>query len=137
VLGAYRKAQHHLARVVDAVEGDLARERWGMAGFVSVAARIWLAASLADTGDFEEALARAREGVTLGEGPEHPWSLSGAYMTVGFVHLSRGEPEEAAPVLEPRHRLLAGDGHHGLAADAAVRARGWPTYGAGTCWRAS
>jgi class 3 adenylate cyclase/tetratricopeptide (TPR) repeat protein len=100
VLGDYRAAQRHLGRVVAAVEGDLARERWGMAGFVSVAARIWLAASLADTGDFAEALARAREGVALGEGPEHPWSLSGAYMTVGFVHLSRGQPSEAAPVLD-------------------------------------
>ena len=100
VLGDYRAAQRHLGQVVAAVEGDLARERWGMAGFMSVAARIWLAASLADTGDFEEALARAREGVALGEGPEHPWSLSGAYMTVGFVHLSRGQPSEAAPVLD-------------------------------------
>jgi tetratricopeptide (TPR) repeat protein len=100
VLGDYRAAQRHLGRVVAAVEGDLARERWGMAGFVSVAARIWLAASLADTGDFAEALARAREGVALGEGPDHPWSLSGAYMTVGFVHLSRGQPSEAAPVLD-------------------------------------
>jgi len=100
VLGDYRAAQRHLGQVVAAVEGDLARERWGMAGLVSVAARIWLAASLADTGDFAEALARAREGVALGEGPEHPWSLSGAYMTVGFVHLSRGQPAEAAPVLD-------------------------------------
>jgi class 3 adenylate cyclase/tetratricopeptide (TPR) repeat protein len=100
VLGDYRAAQRHLGQVVAAVEGDLARERWGMAGFMSVAARIWLAASLADTGDFEEALARAREGVALGEGPEHPWSLAGAYMTVGFVHLSRGQPSEAAPVLD-------------------------------------
>jgi len=86
--------------VVAAVEGDLARERWGMAGLVSVAARIWLAASLADIGDFEGALARAREGIALGEGPEHPWSLAGAYMTVGFVLLSRGQPGEAAPVLD-------------------------------------
>jgi tetratricopeptide (TPR) repeat protein len=100
VLGDYRAAQRHLGQVVAAVEGDLARERWGMAGLVSVAARIWLAASLADTGDFEDALARAREGIALGEGPEHPWSLSGAYMTVGFVLLSRGQPGEAAPVLD-------------------------------------
>ena len=100
VLGDYRAAQRHLGQVVAAVEGDLARERWGMAGLVSVAARIWLAASLADTGDFADALARAREGIALGEGPEHPWSLSGAYMTVGFVLLSRGQPGEAAPVLD-------------------------------------
>jgi len=100
VLGDYRAAQRYLGQVVAAVEGDLARERWGMAGLVSVAARIWLAASLADTGDFAEALACAREGVALGERPEHPWSLAGAYMTVGFVQLSRGQPDEAAPVLD-------------------------------------
>jgi hypothetical protein len=60
VLGDYRSAQRHLGRAVAAVDGELSRERRGMAGLVSVASRIWLAASLADTGDFAEALARAR-----------------------------------------------------------------------------
>jgi class 3 adenylate cyclase/tetratricopeptide (TPR) repeat protein len=100
VLGDYRAAQRHLGRAVEAVDGALSRERWGMAGLVSVASRIWLAASLADTGDFAEALARAREGVALAATPEHPWSLAGAYMTLGFVHLSQGHLEEAGPVLD-------------------------------------
>ena len=100
VLGDYRLAQRHLGRAVAAVDGELSRERWGMAGLVSVASRIWLAASLADTGDFAEAQARAREGVALAESPEHPWSLAGAYMTLGFVHLSQGHLDEAGPVLD-------------------------------------
>ncbi|HSE02552.1 MAG TPA: hypothetical protein VLK35_00255, partial [Methylomirabilota bacterium] len=100
VLGNYRTAQQHLDRAVAAVDGELSRERWGMAGLVSVASRIWLAASLADTGDFDDALTRAREGVALAEEPEHPWSLAGAYMTVGFVQLSRGHLDAAAPVLD-------------------------------------
>ncbi|HEX9748129.1 MAG TPA: AAA family ATPase [Methylomirabilota bacterium] len=100
VLGDYRAAQRHLGRAVAAVDGELSRERWGMAGLVSVASRIWLAASLADTGDFAEALTRAREGVALAETPEHPWSLAGAYMTLGFVHLSQGHLDEAGPVLD-------------------------------------
>ena len=100
VLGDYRAAQRHLGRAVAAVDGGLGRERWGMAGLVSVASRIWLAASLADTGDFAEALARAREGVALAETPEHPWSLAGAVMTLGFVHLSQGHLDEAGPVLD-------------------------------------
>jgi class 3 adenylate cyclase/tetratricopeptide (TPR) repeat protein len=100
VLGDYRAAQRHLGHVVSAVDGVLSRERWGMAGLVSVASRIWLAASLADTGDFAEAQARAREGVALAENPEHPWSLAGACMTQGFVHLSQGHLEEAGPVLD-------------------------------------
>ncbi len=99
VLGDYRAAQRHLGRAVAAVDGGLSRERWGMAGLVSVASRIWLAASLADTGDFAEALAREREGVALAETPEHPWSLAGGVMTLGFVHLSQGHLGEAGPVL--------------------------------------
>jgi tetratricopeptide (TPR) repeat protein len=100
VLGDYRAAQRHLGRAVAAVDRGLSRERWGMAGLLSVASRIWLAASLADTGDFDDALARAREGVALAEEPQHPWSLAGAYMTVGFVLLSRGHLDEAAPALD-------------------------------------
>ena len=100
VLGDHRAAQQHLRQVVAAMVGPLSRERWGMAGLVSVAARLWLAASLADTGDFSEALTRAREAVTLAESPDHPWSLAGACMTLGFVHLVQGHPDEAEPVLD-------------------------------------
>jgi class 3 adenylate cyclase/tetratricopeptide (TPR) repeat protein len=100
VLGAHRAAQEHLRAAVGAMDGALSRERWGMAGLVSAAARIWLAASLADTGDFAEALERAREAVALSEAPEHPWSLAGAYMTLGFVHLGQGQLDAAGPVLD-------------------------------------
>jgi tetratricopeptide (TPR) repeat protein len=85
---------------LDAVGGARSRDRWGIPGLISVASRIWLAASLADTGDFADALARAREGVALAESPEHPWSLAGAVMTLGFVHLSQGHLEEAGPALD-------------------------------------
>jgi tetratricopeptide (TPR) repeat protein len=100
VLGDHRAAQEHLRAALGAMDGTLSRERWGMAGLVSAAARIWLATSLADTGDFAEALQRAREAVALSEAPEHPWSLAGAYMTLGFVHLGQGELDAAGPVLD-------------------------------------
>lgn len=83
-----------------AVEGDLARERWGMAGLVSVAARIWLAASLADVGEFAGAVDCAQAALALAEAADHPWSIAGSHMTVGFVHLSRGDLETAIPVLD-------------------------------------
>jgi tetratricopeptide (TPR) repeat protein len=100
VLGDHRAAQHHLRRAVAAVDGPLSRERWGMAGLVSVAARIWLAASLADVGAFAEALACARAGLAIAEEADHPWSTAGSHMTLGFVLLSQGHVDEAAPVLD-------------------------------------
>src|SRR5262249_51594051 len=100
VLGDYREAQAQLRRAVTAVDGSLSRERWGMAGLISVAARLWLAASLADVGEFEEARACAREAVGLAEDANHPWSTAGSYMTLGFVHLAQGQLDEAIPVLD-------------------------------------
>jgi len=100
VLGDHRAAQRHLRGALAAVDGPLSRERWGMAGPVSVSARIWLAASLADVGEFDDALGCAHEGLALAEGVEHPWSTAGSHMTLGFILLNRGLPDEAAPVLD-------------------------------------
>jgi class 3 adenylate cyclase/tetratricopeptide (TPR) repeat protein len=97
VLGAYPEAQRHLRSAVAEVEGELARERWGMAGLVSVAARVWLAASLAEVG---EALECIRVGLAVAEAADHPWSIAGSLMTVGFAHLSRGHLEAALPVVD-------------------------------------
>jgi len=100
VLGVHPAAQRHLRSAVSAVEGELARERWGMAGLISVAARIWLAASLADVGEFAEAVECIHTGLALAEAADHPWSIAGSLMTVGFTHLSRGHTDAAGPALE-------------------------------------
>jgi tetratricopeptide (TPR) repeat protein len=100
VLGDHETAQRHLRRAVAAVDGPLRRERWGMAGLVSVAARMWLAASLADVGEFDEAIACARDGLAIAQDADHPWSTAGSHMTLGVVLLTRGYLDEAAPVLE-------------------------------------
>jgi len=100
VLGDHQTAQRHLRRAVAAVDGPLRRERWGMAGLVSVAARMWLAASLADVGEFDEAIACARDALAIAQDADHPWSTAGSHMTLGVVLLTRGYLDEAAPMLE-------------------------------------
>ena len=100
VLGVHPVAQRHLRSAVAAVGGELARERWGMAGLVSVAARIWLAASLAEVGEFDQALECIHAGLAVAEAADHPWSIAGSLMTVGFVHLSRGHLAAAMPVVD-------------------------------------
>jgi class 3 adenylate cyclase/tetratricopeptide (TPR) repeat protein len=100
VLGDHPTAQRHLRRAVAAADGPFRRERWGMAGLVSVASRMWLAASLADVGEFEEAIACARDGLAIAQDADHPWSTAGSHMTLGVVLLSRGHLDEAAPVLD-------------------------------------
>jgi tetratricopeptide (TPR) repeat protein len=100
VPGAYPAAQRHLRSAVAAVDGELARERWGMAGLVSVAARVWLAASLAEVGEFGEALECMHAGLAVAEAADHPWGIAASLMTVGFAHLSRGHLEAAPPVVD-------------------------------------
>ena len=99
-LGDYAQAQVHLGRAVDALEGDLASERFGMAGLLSVAARVWLVNSLVAVGDFDGAEARALEAVQRAEAVDHPWSVAAAHVALGFAQLTRGTLAAAAPVLE-------------------------------------
>ncbi len=100
VLAAHAAAERHLRTAAAGVQGDLMRERWGMAGLVSVAVRMWLATSLADVGNLDEAIDCAETGLAIAEEAADPWSMAGSYMTVGFVHLSRGALDAAAPVLD-------------------------------------
>ena len=105
MIEAMMEAVHRYEGTVNQVLGDgimanRIRERWGMAGLVSVGARLWLSASLSGVGEFAEALGRAREAVKLAEAANHPWSLGGARMALGSTLVSRGHLAEAVPVLE-------------------------------------
>ncbi|HEY7252747.1 MAG TPA: hypothetical protein VIG37_19770, partial [Methylomirabilota bacterium] len=54
----------------------------------------------ADVGEFDEAIACARDGLAIAQDADHPWSTAGSHMTLGVVLLTRGYLDEAAPVLE-------------------------------------
>jgi class 3 adenylate cyclase/tetratricopeptide (TPR) repeat protein len=99
-LGDYAQSQVHLGRAIDALEGELSRARFGMAGLLSVAARVWLVNSLVAVGDFYGAETRALEAIRLSEAVDHPWSVAAAHVALGFAQLARGTLAAAAPVLE-------------------------------------
>jgi hypothetical protein len=86
-----------------ALDGELRRERLGMAGLLSVLSRAWLVAALAEVGAFAEGITLAEEGVRIVEAADHPFSLIRAYSAVAALHLRKGGFSKAIPVLE---RLL-------------------------------
>jgi tetratricopeptide (TPR) repeat protein len=107
-LGEYPRAAELLRRNVTLLEGDLRYETFGLAGLASVMSRSHLAWSLAELGEFDEAIARAEEGIRLAEAAGHVYSLAYACLGLGGTLLRRGRLGAAQGVLE-RGLALCGD----------------------------
>ena len=99
-LGNYGRAADIFRQVVATLGGALVHERFEMAAFPSVWARSWLAWTLAELGDFDEAAAVGEEAVEIAVSGDHAYSRSQAFFGLGILHLIRGCPDRAIPALE-------------------------------------
>jgi class 3 adenylate cyclase/tetratricopeptide (TPR) repeat protein len=99
--GDYPKAVEVLLRNVDICRGDLAREHFGLAALPSVYSRTWAAWSLAELGEFSEAIQRGQEEKEIADTAGHPLTRVSAYLGIGYVYLRKGEWAEAIAALEP------------------------------------
>lgn len=101
-LGDYREATAYLRRNVEALEGELARERFGEPGLPYVFNRAYLAWCLAECGEFAEGIARGEEAVAMAEAEavDQPFTTTHAYFGVGLLYLRMGEWAKAISVLE-------------------------------------
>ena len=98
--GDYERAAGFFGSNVAALVGERARERFGLPQLPSVHSRTCLVWSLAELGQFEEALARAVEATTIAESTDQPLSRTVAAAGLGVVHLRQGEYDRAIAVLE-------------------------------------
>ena len=98
--GDYRQAEELLRNVLHSLEGDLSRDRFGLAGFPSVLARGYLTWALADRGEFREGIIHGQEGFRLAEALDHPYSLTFACWRLAPLHIIRGEFNQAVRLLE-------------------------------------
>jgi transcriptional regulator with AAA-type ATPase domain/tetratricopeptide (TPR) repeat protein len=98
--GEYRRAAELFRKNAEALRGSAARERLGLPQLPAVHSRACLVWSLAELGEFREALAQAEEGVALAEGVNQPLSRTVAYAGLGVVWLRQGEHARAIAVLE-------------------------------------
>jgi DNA-binding SARP family transcriptional activator/tetratricopeptide (TPR) repeat protein len=109
-LGDYARAVRYLARNGELAKGERALQRFAGPGLVPLQSRLWLALSLSELGRCDEAVAIAEEAHAAAEAVNHPYSLAFAKSTLGRLHLSRGAPETAIPVLEQALRLIQSRG---------------------------
>ena len=100
LLGNYRQAVHYHRKNVEALVGEWLYERLGEAGLLSVSSRSWLVRSLAELGDFIEGHTQGAEAVRIAETVEQPFTLSNAYLGIGFLHLRQGDLPQAIARLE-------------------------------------
>ncbi len=99
-LGDLERAIEFAKVVVRTLEGDLLYERLGMAGLPSVLSRCVLALSLSAGGKFTEGLAYGEEGVQIADKAKQAFSQAVAYFSVGFLHLRKGEFDNAIQSLK-------------------------------------
>jgi class 3 adenylate cyclase/tetratricopeptide (TPR) repeat protein len=73
----------------------------------TVMALVWIVSCRGELGEFEEAIADAREAVRIAEEIDQPWSRAGAYYALGTILLRRRRFTEAIAVLEDGQRLCS------------------------------
>jgi class 3 adenylate cyclase/tetratricopeptide (TPR) repeat protein len=98
--GDYQRAKEHLRWNVDALMGDLIRERFGLSGVPATLSRNTLVYVTAELGEFTEAAVYADESVRIAESVGQPYSLIAASIGLSEPHLAKGDSDRALPPLE-------------------------------------
>lgn len=99
-MGDFREVQSLLRPAAAASTDDAGYRKRGVIGNPAVVSHTFLALSLAETGDFDDALAHALSALSLSERLDSPWDTGHACMAVGVVHLRRGDTSSGVPVLK-------------------------------------
>ena len=99
-LGDYRRAVEFHGRNMQALTGDLLRQRFGLAGLPAVFSRAWLACALAQLGRFAEGIVHGEEALRIADDARHPYSQIFADFSLGGLYLHKGDFDRAVPRLE-------------------------------------
>jgi tetratricopeptide (TPR) repeat protein len=97
--GEYRRAVALFREAIQALSGDLARERLGQAMPPSFYARSMAAFCLADLGELAEGARLATESLEQTRALDLPFGLALAHIALGHTHLMAGRLEEATAAL--------------------------------------
>ena len=100
ISGDYRGTEQICRRLMQLLQGERTRERFGLAVFPAVASLGLLACTLAERGVFDEGDAHGQEAVRIAEALDHPVSIIWACLSLAYVNSVKGELSQAARLLE-------------------------------------
>ena len=100
VSGDYRRTDEFFPKILQLLEGDLVRERCGLAGLPSVMSRFFWTSALIERGEFDQGMVQAQEGIRLAEALDHPYSLTHALLVLGRLHGAKGDLGHAIRLTE-------------------------------------
>jgi DNA-binding NtrC family response regulator/tetratricopeptide (TPR) repeat protein len=100
-LGDMRRSITLFRETIEALAGDLARERHGQAMPPAFQARSMMAYAMAELGEFDEAARIGVEAAALSRSLDLPFSFALAHMALCHVYLMQERVDEAVRVLEP------------------------------------
>ncbi len=103
--GAFRKAVEVHRRCQALITPELDEKRAGWASFPSVTLHTFLADSLLELGEIEEAEAMAEEAVRRADAVNHAYSRSFIYHIRSRIHLAKGEVAAAVSLMEEAWRI--------------------------------
>jgi tetratricopeptide (TPR) repeat protein len=98
--GDYRGTEHVCRRLMQLLQGERTRERFGVAAFPAVLSRANLARTLAERGVFDEGDAHGHEAVRMAEALDHPYSIIVACLGLAYLNSVKGELSQATRLLE-------------------------------------
>src|SRR5262245_29955553 len=110
ILGDYHRAETVLQKNMQSLEGDRSRELLGLAGLPVVLSGSYLAWTLAEQGDFVNALRHGQDAVEVAQAADHRYSLILAYWRVACVYSAKGEFSNAVHLLESALALCRDSG---------------------------
>jgi hypothetical protein len=98
--GDYRGSEHICRSLMESLQGERTRERFGLALFPAVLSRAYLANALAEQGKFEEGDGHGHEAIRIAEALDHPFSLMWACLELAHLNTTRGELGQTTRLLE-------------------------------------
>jgi class 3 adenylate cyclase/tetratricopeptide (TPR) repeat protein len=98
--GDYRTTEQVCRSLMQSLEGERTRERFGVATFPAVLSRAYLARALAERGVFDEGEVHGKEAIRIAEALDHPYSVIFACLWLAYLNGVKGELSQAARLLE-------------------------------------